>query len=449
MRPLFLDGDLRSRARRSDGGTTLAPRCKMTPAAAIALLPDTGRVAVGANAGEPRSLVAALAEAGPRFSGLEVVHILSFGSEALVRPENRDHIRVNALFIGPSVRDAVRAGHADYTPVFLSEIPALFRPGGSLPLDAALVQVSPPDARGFCSMGVTVDVMRSAIENAPLVIAEVNPRMPRTFGDAFVHVSRFAAVVEVDHPLPELQVHEEDAVTGHIAGFVAELVDDGCVLQTGIGAIPDAVLRRLTDRRDLGLHTEMLSDGMMQLIERGVATGAGKTLWPRKAVTSFVLGSRRLYDFVDQNPVVEMQPSDVTNDPAIIARHPKFVAINSALSIDLTGQVNADSIGTRFYSGIGGQVDFLRGAARSVGGRPIIALPSTANVGTLSRIVPTLARGAGVVTSRGDVHHVATEWGRAELHGRSIRQRAHALIGIAHPDFRESLEREAHELGFI
>lgn len=421
----------------------------MSAAEAIALLPERGRVAVGANAGEPRALVTALAAAGRRFSQLEVVHILSFGSEALVATENHGHIRVNALFIGPAVRDAVRHGFADYTPVFLSEIPALFRPGGALPLDAALIQVSPPDARGFVSMGVTVDVMRSALENAALVIAEVNPQMPRTFGDAFVHVSRFAAVVNVDHPLAELPPTAEDDTTAHIASLVAELIDDGCVLQTGIGAIPDAVLRRLRDRRDLGLHTEMLSDGMMDLIERGVATGTKKPLWPRKAVTSFVLGTRRLYDFVHQNPVIEMQPSDVTNDPAIIAQHPKFVAINSALSVDLTGQVNADSISTHFYSGIGGQVDFLRGAARSAGGRPIVALPSTAKDGSVSRIVATLALGAGVVTSRGDVHHVVTEWGRAELHGRTIRERARALIAIADPRFRDQLTTHAKELGFV
>jgi len=422
----------------------------LTPAQAIALLPATGRVAIGANAGEPRELVRALGEAGPRFSGLEVVQVLSFGSEALVRPELAGHLRVNALFIGPAVRAAVAEQRADYTPVFLSEVPALFRPGGPLPLDAALVQVSPPDARGWCSMGVTVDVMRSAVDNAPLVIAEVNPRMPRTFGDSFIHVSRLHAMVAVDHPLP---VHapevDEPAVVARIADHVAALVDDGSTIQAGIGAIPDAVLRRLTDRRNLGIHTELLGDGLVELIERGVANGTQKPWWPRKAVTSFVLGTQRAYDFVDQNPAVEMQPSDVVNDPAVIARHPKMVAVNSALSIDLTGQVNADSIGTRFYSGIGGQVDFLRGAARSAGGRPIVALPATAKGGTISRIVPTLAPGAGVVTSRGDVRFVATEFGCVDLHGKSVRDRARSLIGIAHPSFRDALHERARNHGYV
>lgn len=420
---------------------------------AIAELPRRGRVAVGANAGEPRTLIAALGEQATRFDGLEVVHLLALCSEALVEPACEGHLRVNALFIGPSVRAAVNDGRADYTPVFLSEIPALFKPGGSLPLDAALVQVSPPDARGWCSLGVTVDVMRSAIDNAPMVIAEVNPRMPRTYGDAFVHVSRFHRLVRVDHPLPELPQDPPnpvvDAANDAIGAHIAELVEDGCTIQAGIGAIPDAVMRRLGDRRDLGIHTELLSDGMMRLIEAGVATGARKALWPGKAVTSFMLGSEALYRFAQENPAIEMQPSNVVNDPMRIARQPNFVAINSALSVDLTGQVNADSIGHRFYSGIGGQVDFLRGAARSEGGRPVIALPATAKNGKLSRIVPTLAPGAGVVTSRGDVHWVVTEFGRVNLHGRSVRERARALISIASPAFRDELERGAREIGLL
>jgi len=421
----------------------------VSAAEAIALLPVRGRVAIGANAGEPRSLVAALAAQMPRFQGLEVVQVLSLGCGPLVAPEAEGHIRVNALFIGPAVRDAVAAGRADYTPVFLSEIPRLFHAGGALQLDAALVQVSPPDARGWCSLGVTVDVMRAAIDQAPLVIAQVNPRMPRTYGDAFVPLSRFAATVEVDDPLPTLDIDPPDPVTDAIGGHVAELVGDGDCIQAGIGAIPDAVMRRLLDRKDLGIHTELFSDGMMALVEHGAATGRRKKVWSGKAVTSFVLGSERLYRFVDDNPALELHPSEVVNDPGVIAREPNVVAINSALSVDLTGQVCADSIGTRFYSGIGGQVDFMRGAARSVGGRPVLALPATAKSGKLSRIVPTLTPGAGVVTSRGDVHHVVTEFGRVDLHGRSVRERARALIGIAHPAFRESLERSARELGFV
>ncbi len=417
-------------------------------AGAIASLPRRGRVAVGANAGEPCALVEALADAAPSFEDLEVVQVLSFGSGRLVAPAALGHVRVNALFIGPSVREAVANGTADYTPVFLSEVPALFRSGGALPLDAALVQVSPPDARGWCSMGVTVDVMRSAIDHAPLVVAEINPRMPCTAGASAIHLSRLHRVVEVDHPLPVVVAEPIDALRDRIAAFVAELVEDGCTIQAGIGVIPDAVVCRLFDRRDLGIHSELLSDGMMKLVEAGVATGAKKELWPGKALGSFVLGTEALYRWVDKNPAVEMQPSDVTNDPAVIARHARFVAINSALSVDLTGQVNADSLGTRFYSGIGGQVDFMRGAARSVGGRPILALPSTACNGTVSRIVGMLAPGSGVVTSRGDVHHVVTEWGRADLHGLSVRLRARALIGIADPRFREALTQEARTLGY-
>ncbi len=422
---------------------------RVTAAEAIAALPPRGRIAVGANAGEPTTLLAALADAAPRFEGLEVTHLLSFAGERLVAPAARGHLRVNALFIGPAVREAVAERVADYTPVFLSEIPALFRPGGPLPLDAALVQLSPPDAHGCCSMGVTVDVMRSAVENAKLVIAEINPRMPRTHGASTIHISRVHYVVEVDHALPTLPVESPDPVRGQIAKHVAELIEDGCTIQAGIGAIPDAVMGLLGDRKDLGIHTELISDGMMRLVEAGVATGARKELWPGKAVTSFVLGSEALYRWVDDNPVIEMQPSDITNDPALIARHSRFVAINAALSLDLTGQVNSDSIGTHFYSGIGGQVDFLRGAARSPGGRPIIVIPSTAKGGTVSRIVPTLAPGAGVVTSRGDVHWVVTEFGRANLHGLSIRQRARALLGLAHPRFRDALAAEAKALGFL
>lgn len=416
-------------------------------ATAIAALPRSGRVVIGSNAGEPRTLVQHLADAAPSFTDLEVVQVLSFGSERLVAPEARGHIRVNALFIGPSVRAAVAEGVADYTPVFLSEIPSLF--SGSHKPDAALVQVSPPDNHGWCSMGVTVDVMRAAIDQATLVIAEMNPRMPRTYGAAFVHLKELDLVVPVDHALPTLDPEPADDVRRRIAAFVADLVDDGCTIQAGIGTIPDAVMRRLLDRKDLGIHSELLSDGMMHLIQAGVATGARKELWPGKAVTSFILGSEDLYRYADCNPAIEMQPSNITNDPFRIARHSNFVAINSALSVDLTGQVNADSIGTRFYSGIGGQVDFLRGAARSPGGRPVLALPSTAKGGTMSRIVATLRPGAGVVTSRGDVHHVATEWGRVDLFGQPVRQRVRSLISIADPRFRDTLTEQARELGYL
>ncbi len=431
----------------SNGSPALPQPCSAE--AAIAMLPASGRIAIGANAGEPSTLVAALAAAAGRFRELELVQVLSLGGGALVAPEARGHFRVNALFIGPAVREAVSRGYADYTPVFLSEVPALFRPGGGLPLDAALVQVSPPDAHGWCSMGVTVDVMRSAVDNAGRVIAEVNPRMPRTLGASSLHVSQIDALVEVDHALMELPSESPDPVLHRIAGRVAELIGDGDVIQAGIGAIPDGVLARLGDRKHLGFHTELLSDGMMRLIEAGVADGSRKVRWPGKTVTSFVLGSTALYAWCHDNPAVEMQPSDITNDPGVIAAEPNVVAINSALSIDLTGQVNADSLGHRFYSGIGGQVDFIRGAARSPGGRPVVALPSTARGGTVSRIVGTLSPGAGVVTSRGDVHHVVTEWGRADLHGLSVRKRTLALIGVAHPRFRDALTAEAKALGYL
>lgn len=419
-------------------------------ATAIAALPSSGRIAIAANAGEPKVLVEELARQASRFNNLEVAELLSMRwSTALVKPEVQGHIRVNALFIGAAVREAVQRGDADYTPVFLSEIPALFKPGGNLPLDAALIQVSPPDSNGYCSLGVSVDVMRAAVDNARMVIAQINPQMPRTWGASFVHTSRIRYALESSSPLVTLPISPSDEVQDRIGERVAELIDDRCTLQTGIGGIPNAVLSRLGDRKDLGFHTEMFSDGVMELIRKGVITGAAKPIWPGKIVTSFLLGSEELYRFVHDHPGVEMQPSEVTNDPWLIARHPNFVAINSALCVDLTGQVNADSIGTHFYSGIGGQVDFLRGAARSEGGRPVIALPSTAKNGTVSRILPILEPGAGVVTSRGDVHHVVTEWGRVNLHGLTIRQRARALISIAHPKFREQLEAEARRLEFL
>ncbi len=422
-------------------------RC--SPAEAIAALPTTGRVVVAANAGEPATLVGALADAAERFNGLEVVQVLSLGSERLVAPPARGHLRVNALFIGPTVRQAVADRVADYTPLFLSEVPRLFRPGGALALDAALVQLSPPDADGHCSLGVSVDVMRAAVDHAGMVIAEINPRMPKTRGAAAIHVSRISHIVDVDRPLSTFAARPPDQVRLQIARHVAELIDDGCTIQAGVGTVAEAVMRLLGDRRGLGLHTEVFSDGMRHLVESGVATGVRKALWPGKAVASLVLGSEALYRWIDDNPALELLPSDITNDPARIARHDKVVAINSALSIDLTGQVNSDSIGTHFYAGIGGQIDFLRGAARSEGGRPVIALPSTARGGALSRIVATLPPGTGVLTNRGDVHWVATEFGRANLHGLSIARRARALLGLAHPRFREALASEAHALGLL
>ncbi len=405
-------------------------------------------VLLNANCAQPKSLVDALADLAPDLRDVRLVQLLALGKAKYVHPDLAANLRLNALFVGPGVRKAVNDGDADYTPVFLSEIPALFE-SGAIPLDVALVQVSPPDEHGFCSFGVSVDIIKPAAARARYVVAEVNQQMPRSLGDCFIHVSKLDFVVEVDRPLLELPREPFTAVHERVGKHIAELIDDGSTLQLGIGAIPDAVLSQLNDKRDLGIHTEMFADGVVELFERGVITNEKKTLHPGKIVSSFVMGSRRLYDFIDNNPVVEMHPSNYVNDPFIIAKNDNMVSINSAISIDLTGQVNSDSIGTTFYSGIGGQVDFVRGAQRSKNGKAILAFPSTAKGGDLSRVVSVLAPGAGVVTSRGDVNYVVTEYGVAQLHGKTIRERARALINIAHPDFREELEQFARESHYI
>lgn len=402
------------------------------------------RLFVGSGAAEPQSLVAALVEHPDDLAGNEIVHILTLGVAPYVQERLKGIFRHNAFFIGANVREAVAEGRADYTPIFLSEIPRLFC-SGRMPIDVALIQVSPPDAHGFCSYGVSVDVVMAAAECAGVVIAEVNPRMPRTLGDSFIHMDRIAALVENDAPLPEALPPECDEVALRIGGHVAELVEDGATLQVGIGAVPNAVLRQLRDKKDLGVHTEMFSDGLLDLVEAGVITGCRKSLLPGKIVTSFCMGSKRVYDFVDNNPLFEFRPVDFANDPLVIAQNDRMVSINAALEIDLTGQVCADSIGGRFYSGIGGQVDFVRGASRSKGGKSIIAIRSTAEDGTISRIVPHLKEGAGVVTTRGDVHYVVTEYGVADLWGRSVRERALALISVAHPEFRDILLHAARD----
>jgi acyl-CoA hydrolase len=352
--------------------------------------------------------------------------------------------RVNNLFIGSNVRSAVQEGRADFTPIFLHEIPRLFREG-HLPLDVALISVSPPDEHGYCSFGVEVGVTKPAVESARFVIAEINPGMPRVWGSSFIHLSQINMCVPVDYPLPQLPQGTPSPLYTQIAGHVAELIEDGATLQLGIGAIPDAVLSFLKDKRDLGVHSEMFSDGIIDLVEQGVITGRRKSFLPGKIVAAFMLGTQRLYRFVHDNPIIEMRPVDFTNDPFTISRNDNMVAVNSALQIDLTGQVCADSIGCKLYSGVGGQVDFMRGAARSRGGKPIIALPSTALNGTLSRIVPTLDLGAGVTTTRNSVHYVITEYGIAHLFGKSVRRRAEELIAIAHPDFREQLHAAARD----
>ncbi len=396
------------------------------------------RVLVGSGAGEPERLVQGLIEHGAHLADNEIVHLLTLGAAPYVDPGLERRFRHVAFFIGPNVRKAVQEGRADFMPVFLSEIPQLIR-SRRVRIDVALVQVSEPDAHGYVSLGVSVDIVRAAVDSAALVIAEVNPRMPRTLGDSFVHVSRLAHLVPVDAPLPELKAEPLDEVTRTIGQHVASLIPDGATIQTGIGKIPHAVLEALRDHQDLGVHTEMLSDSVIDLVERGVINGRRKTLLPGKLVTSFIMGTQRLYDWAHDNPAIEMRPSDFTNDPVTVARNDCMMAINSAVAIDLTGQVASDTVRGRFFSGIGGQVDFIRGAARSRAGKPIIALPSTARGGTVSRIVPTLDEGAGVVTSRGDVRYVVTEFGVADLWGKNIRQRAMALIEVAHPDFRDAL----------
>lgn len=419
-----------------------------TAAEAIARIEPGRRIFIGSGAAEPATLVEALVKHGTQLFDNEIVHILTLGPAPYVAPELSERFHHLAFFIGPNVREAVQAGRADFMPVFLSEVPSMIR-SGRVKVDVALLQVSPPDARGYVSLGVSVDVVQAALEAAELVIAQVNPHMPRTLGSALVPVSSLDCLVDQAAPLFELKPEAPDAVSNAIGELVASLVPDGATLQVGIGRIPNAVLRALAGRRDLGVHTEMLSDGLMELAKAGVVNGKRKTLLPGKLVTSFVMGSRALYEWVDQNPVVELYPSDFTNDPFTIAKNARMIAINSALSVDLTGQVAADTVGGRFFSGIGGQVDFIRGAARSAGGKPIIALPSTACGGKQSRIVSALESGAGVVTSRGDVHYVVTEYGIAQLWGKSIRERAAALIEIAHPDVRPELLNEAKQRRFL
>jgi acyl-CoA hydrolase len=396
------------------------------------------RVYIQASCAVPETLVEALLRRAPLLKNVEICHLLTVGCADYVKPEMADHFRHNAFFIGANVREAVNDGRADYTPVYLSELEELFE-SYAIPLDVALIEVSPPDAHGFCSFGVGVDATLTAAKYARCVIAQVNDQMPRTYGDSFIHVSRINTIVESSRPLCEMQQPKINDLHRAIARNVAGLIDDGAVLQTGIGAIPSAVLALLMDRKDLGVHTELTLDSIIPLVEAGVITGARKNFNPRKIILSFVLGTKKLFDFVDSNPIFEFHPNAYTNDPRLIALNDNMIAINSALQVDITGQVASDSIGTYLYSGIGGQVDFLRGASRSKGGKPIIAMPSTAKNDTVSRIVPTLAPGSGVVTSRGLVRYIVTEFGVAYLHGKTIRDRAKALIEVAHPKFKDEL----------
>lgn len=406
------------------------------------------RVFVHGAAAAPVALINALAARAGELAGVRVTHLHTEAPAPYVAPGMERSFRHEALFVGANVREAVRAGRADYLPIFLSDIPHLFR-SGAFPIDVALLNLSAPDEHGFCSLGTSVDVALAAAGMAHTVIALLNAAMPRTLGDAFLHVDQLDFAVRANCPPAAVLVPSSGEVESRIGAQVAELVGDGATLQLGIGAIPNAVLARLGDRRDLGIHSEMFSDGVVDLAERGVITGARKSLRRGKIVSSFVVGSERVYRFVDNNPGVELHPADYTNDTAIIRQHAGMVAINSALEVDLTGQVVADSLGTAVYSGVGGQMDFVRGAALAPGGKAIIALPSTTRDGKFSRIVPTLRPGAGVVTTRAHVQYVATEWGIASLHGQSLRERAARLIAIAHPAYRDDLARYAREQSWI
>ncbi len=424
-------------------------RKKLTTAAeALKMVRSGDRVYIHEGCATPEILVEALLRRAPDLHNVEITHMMTLGAADYTRPEYEGHFRHSGLFLGANVREAVAEGRADYTPIFLSEIEQLFT-SGEMPLDVVLMQVSPPDEHGYMSLGVGIDCTLTAARCARHVIAEVNHEMPRSLGDSFLHVSKVSAIVETSHPLLELEPPPFTALQRRIAEHVASLIPDGATLQTGIGGIPDAVLACLGDKRDLGIHSEMCSDGVIPLIESGVINGDRKTLHRGKVVAGFVLGTRKLFQFIHQNPIFEFHPTAYTNDPFVIAQNDHMIAINSALQVDLTGQVCADSIGTRPYSGFGGQLDFIRGAARSKGGKPIIALPSTAKNGTISRIAPVLDPGAGVVTTRADVHYVVTEHGIAYLHGKTLRQRAEALIAIADPKFRDELYEFAARVHYL
>ncbi len=406
------------------------------------------RIFIGSACGEPQLLVRTLLDIAPRVADNEIVHFLDLGVAPYTDERYSEKFRHNALFMGPRLREIIEEGRADYTPVLLSEIPQLIV-SGRMHIDVALIQVSPPDSHGYVSLGISVDITKVAAETADYVIAEVNPNMPRTLGDTFLHVSDIDAFVECDESLLEFSPSVPGDIERTIGGYIADIIDNGATIQTGVGRIPSSIFPYLVDKKNLGVHTETFTDGIMDLVERGVINCRKKTLHPGKIVASFCIGSRALYDYVHDNPLFEFHPSHYVNNPAVIARNDRMISINAALTVDLSGQVSSDSLGFRFYSGIGGQVDFVRGAAMSNRGRSIITLPSVTDDGEKSRIVPYLSEGSGVVVTRGDVHYVVTEYGVAYLHGKSIRERAMALINIAHPDFREELLEAAKRQGYV
>jgi 4-hydroxybutyrate CoA-transferase len=411
------------------------------------------RIFMTGNCSVPQKILGALVDYAPNLENVEICQALTIGPADYVKPGMEKHLRVNTMFISANIRKAVQEGRADFTPILLSEFTLLFK-HKFLPLDVALIHVSPPDEHGFCSFGVEVGLSKSPAESAKMIIAEVNQQMPRTLGDSFIHLSRITHIVPVDYPLPEMAMGGEgpSAEIERMAGYISDLIPDGATMQMGIGAIPDAVLKYLFEKKDLGIHTELFSDGVIDLVEAGVLTNARKTLHPGKMIAGFIIGTKRLYDWVDDNPLIELHPTEYVNDPFVIAQNERQVALNSAIEIDLTGQVCADSIGPKLYSGVGGQLDFVYGASRSKNGVPIIALPSVTSLhdgSIVSRIVPMLKQGAGVVTTRNHIRFVVTEYGVADLYGKSIRQRANALINISHPDFREDLKKAASELNYI
>ena len=415
----------------------------LSAAKAVKHIHSTQRLFLHSVAMTPHTLIQALCDRADELKNVELIHIHTEGAAPYVKPEYSKAFRHNACFVGSNVREAVRGGNADYIPVFLSEMPNLFRQG-ILSIDVALISVSPPDHHGYCSLGSSVDITMGALESARLVIAEINPHVPRTHGDGFIHFGEIDYAVEVDTSIHEVKARPFGEKEERIGRYIAEMVEDGSTLQMGIGAIPDAVLSQLGQHRRLGVHTEMFSDGLIDLVESGVVTGEDKKVLPNLVTACFAMGSKRLYKFIDDNPMVVFKDAAYTNDTAIIRQNPKVVAINSAIEIDITGQVCADSIGAIQYSGVGGQMDFIRGASLSPGGKPIIAMPSVTGKGR-SKIVPFLQEGASVTTTRAHVHYVVTEWGVAFLYGKNLRQRAKALIEIAHPEHREELEKQAFD----
>ncbi len=399
------------------------------------------RVVLGHAVGEPLALVDAMVKNKDSYENVEIVHMVGMGKGEYTAPGMEPHFRHNAIFVGGCTRKAVNEGRADYTPCFFHELPKMFREG-YLPVDVALIQLSPPDQHGYCSFGVAVDYTKPAAEVAKLVIAEINDQMPRTMGDSFIHVSQLDYIVETSRPIIELPPPNIGDVEKAIGENCASLIEDGSTLQLGIGAIPDAILLFLKDKKDLGIHSEMISDGVVELVEAGVINNSKKTINKGKSVVTFLMGTKKLYDYVHDNPAVAMHPVDYVNDPYVVAQNDNIISINSCIQVDLMGQVASESIGLRQFSGVGGQVDFVRGASIAKGGKSIIAMPSTASKGKVSRIVPFLDEGSAVTTSRNDVHYVVTEYGIAELRGKTLKQRARALIEIAHPDFRDQLIEE-------